>query len=320
MAGRRDSLEPPERRMAEDEGAGARLIPCARARHGFAAQSGVELGFSAGVSIRLIRRIDDNWLEGELEGKVGIFPASYVDIELSIPSEASENALAKSGRPYAIGLFGFSGDCGGDLPFAKGELIELLDSASSGWMRGRTGKGEGIFPASFVEILKLPVAPDGGDDPSSPSPPASPVYANVGDRVSPSRSPEYALPGQTPQRGLQRLEDAGREMEHLVIENGLSEEEAQPVPVLRRKSETRGSSSQLEGGSGGGGGVRDGEGKVGGLAVPTPTRTPPAPPLEADTPTTTRQVHTLSTHCRVCCYSAADPSSSTLLYWKLLQI
>ena len=61
-------------------------MPCARALHGFEGQATHELSFSAGVSILLLRRIDDNWLEGKLDGKVGIFPANYVKIQPGSPS------------------------------------------------------------------------------------------------------------------------------------------------------------------------------------------------------------------------------------------
>ena len=60
--------------------------PCARALHGFEGQGTHELSFNAGVSILLLRRIDENWLEGKLDGKVGIFPANYVKIQLGSPS------------------------------------------------------------------------------------------------------------------------------------------------------------------------------------------------------------------------------------------
>jgi len=102
----------------------------------------------------LLRRIDENWLEGQLDGKVGIFPASHVKIELSNPTLSHENALASSGRPYAIALYSFKGDQPGDLPFNKGELVELVGTVGSGWLRGGMNGRTGIFPASFVEILK----------------------------------------------------------------------------------------------------------------------------------------------------------------------
>lgn len=278
--------------MDKDDGmtVDTRLIPCARGKFDFEAKSEVELGFSAGVSIRLLRRIDDNWLEGELEGKVGIFPAAYVDIELSIPSKAQENELAKSGRPYAIGLFEFAGDCGGDLPFAKGELIELLGSVGSGWMRGKTGKGEGIFPSSFVEVLKFPVSPNNsGASPTSPATSPTYAYPSAGDPSS-RRSPEYALPGETHVRGT--WTDTNGEG---VFENGLSDEGC----VEGEEQTHRQSRTNLRSG---------GEGEVGSEVreteeVSVPTRTPPAPPGEPGTPST-RQVRTLFTTSRCSTASA----------------
>ena len=303
------------RDMAAGGGGGERLMPCARAKFEFVAKSDVELSFSAGVSVRLLRRIDDNWLEGELDGRVGIFPASYVEIELGTPSKARERELASSGRPYAIGLFEFAGDYEGDLSFAKGELVELLGSAGSGWMRGRTGSGEGIFPASFVEIVKLSASPLR----SSPSS-GSPRLRDADDR----RSPEYAEPRQLPARGSavsgepardpgllaegeegreQGLEEEGRvlglaeeeengvgEGDEAVFENGFSDDEdreeeeeeedemVDPVPVPRRKYKSKSLSSSFLLSV-------EGEGRT------TPPRTPPASPHTPGTsPSSRRQV------------------------------
>lgn len=129
-------------------------IPCARALYPFQGQSEVELSFDAGVSIQLLRRVDENWLEGRLNGKVGIFPGNHVRVELGSPSLSHESSLAGSGKPFGIALNDFRGDCAGDLPLKKGDLVELLGSAGNGWMRGRLKGAEGIFPTSFVEVLQ----------------------------------------------------------------------------------------------------------------------------------------------------------------------
>lgn len=278
-------------RMADGD---HRLIPCARAKFDFEAKSDVELSFSAGMSIRLLRRIDDNWLEGELEGKVGIFPAAYIDIELSIPSKSQENELAQSGRPYAIGLFEFSGDCKGDLSFAKGELIELVGPAGSGWMRGKTRGREGIFPASFVDILKLPTTSE-----SDSSCPATPVLPGSSDRRSPEyalpgssyrRSPEYALPGELPVRGagVATSPITADEERGGVFENGFSddeeeeeEEEMAPVPTPRRRTRRRASKS----------GASSSTGEEGERETLSQTPLVSSPHLETDaSPPPTRQV------------------------------
>lgn len=72
--------------VADGEASGRMRVPCARALHGFQGQAEHELDFSAGVSIMLLRRIDENWLEGKLDGKIGIFPANHVKIEVGSPS------------------------------------------------------------------------------------------------------------------------------------------------------------------------------------------------------------------------------------------
>lgn len=92
---------------------------------------------------------------------------------------AHENALASSGKPYALALHSFQGPQQGDLSFVKGDLIELVGgvSTNTGWLKGKLDSSTGIFPgellgyciimevhtmhyfaASFVEILRYPDA------------------------------------------------------------------------------------------------------------------------------------------------------------------
>lgn len=131
-----------------------RKKPIARALHKFEGQAEYELSFSPGEAILLLKRVDENWLEGELDDKIGIFPANRVRIELGSPSLSAESALARSGRPCAVVLRDFNGDCDGDLPLQEGQIVELLGSVGSGWTRGRLDDKVGIFPASFVEIIQ----------------------------------------------------------------------------------------------------------------------------------------------------------------------
>ena len=39
-----------------------------------------ELSFNKGDIIKLTRTVDNNWLEGEVDGAKGIFPKSYVEV------------------------------------------------------------------------------------------------------------------------------------------------------------------------------------------------------------------------------------------------
>lgn len=39
-----------------------------------------EVSFKKGQTIDVIRQIDENWYEGEVHGKIGIFPSNYVEV------------------------------------------------------------------------------------------------------------------------------------------------------------------------------------------------------------------------------------------------
>ncbi|CCH42540.1 hypothetical protein BN7_2084 [Wickerhamomyces ciferrii] len=54
----------------------------------------------------------------------------------------------------AIALFSFEGEQSGDLPFRKGDVIQIIKKSDStdDWWTGRVNGKEGIFPANYVEL------------------------------------------------------------------------------------------------------------------------------------------------------------------------
>ncbi|XP_028895989.1 uncharacterized protein LOC105212149 isoform X23 [Zeugodacus cucurbitae] len=78
----------------------------ARAKYNFQAQSGIELSLNKGELVTLTRRVDDNWFEGKIANRKGIFPVSYVEVLTDIGAEdiaartvISEHASVTNLRP-----------------------------------------------------------------------------------------------------------------------------------------------------------------------------------------------------------------------------
>ncbi|XP_074446610.1 sorbin and SH3 domain-containing protein 1 isoform X45 [Larus michahellis] len=165
-----DYMETPEeiiRRRHDDK----EMRP-ARAKFDFKAQTLKELPLQKGDIVYIYKQIDQNWYEGEHHGRVGIFPRSYIELlppaEKAQPKKPSPLQVLEYGD--AIAKFNFNGDTQVEMSFRKGERITLIRRVDENWYEGRISgtNRQGIFPVTYVEVLKRPVVKNAIDYPDPP--------------------------------------------------------------------------------------------------------------------------------------------------------
>jgi len=151
--------------------------PCARAVYPFVGESAGELTFREGDCIFLRRRLNSQWMEGEINGTVGLFPSSFVAVEVELPSE--QNAFANGDFSFVDSpskhgaqnscvapkvkwkrgmkgkaLFHFTALYSGDLELNAGDVVTVLEVDDDNWIEGRLASGiRGSCPAAYLEPL-----------------------------------------------------------------------------------------------------------------------------------------------------------------------
>uniref|UniRef100_A0A8C2UWJ9 Sorbin and SH3 domain containing 1 n=2 Tax=Chinchilla lanigera TaxID=34839 RepID=A0A8C2UWJ9_CHILA len=178
---------------------GSEMRP-ARAKFDFKAQTLKELPLQKGDIVYIYKQIDQNWYEGEHHGRVGIFPCTYIELlppaEKAQPKKLPPVQVLEYGE--AVAKFNFNGDTQVEMSFRKGERITLLRQVDENWYEGRIPgtSRQGIFPITYVDVLKRPLVKnpvDYIDLPYSSSPSrsatASPQQPQAQQRrVTPDRS------------------------------------------------------------------------------------------------------------------------------------
>jgi len=123
--------------------------PCAKALYSFQGTEDGDLSFSKGDIIMLSDILDENWYEGVLSGKTGVFPVNFVQVLVPFPSL---DAVSKQ-EPLARAVYDF--DHGKEdhlLVFSKGNIISVVKKIDENWCEGLLGDQHGIFPFNHVEL------------------------------------------------------------------------------------------------------------------------------------------------------------------------
>lgn len=107
-----------------------------------------DLGIYKGDVVRIVKQIDDNWLEGQIQGKTGNFPRSFVQV-LNLPD------VLPAGQKLFACCTDYRAETPNDLTIMRGDVIVGTSAIDEYWWRGQKQFTTGAFPLSHVYELDL---------------------------------------------------------------------------------------------------------------------------------------------------------------------
>ncbi|XP_068975302.1 uncharacterized protein l(3)05822 isoform X1 [Bombus flavifrons] len=103
-----------------------------------------DLPFKQGDIIYLIKKINEDWMEGRVGNQQGIFPINFIDIKVPLPGVPDNIVTA---------IYPFKGETPEDLVFDEGEKITVLSRISQDWLYGECKDRKGQFPVNYVNRI-----------------------------------------------------------------------------------------------------------------------------------------------------------------------
>lgn len=158
-------------------------VPYAIAVYPFVGETTAELSFREGDVIYLHSWVSPEWIEGEMNDITGIFPSSFVQIQVELPQEFQEPSSSEAewvmrngfddvvtkqtnGSSFSVGdnavaIYSFTTNTDGDLSFEVGDLITIERIIDDEWVEGRKdGTDVGLCPAVFLQLQESALKPD----------------------------------------------------------------------------------------------------------------------------------------------------------------
>ncbi|XP_070163772.1 uncharacterized protein B0303.7 isoform X2 [Polyergus mexicanus] len=120
------------------------IKPYGIALYDFPATHPDDLLLKEGDIVQLIKKINDDWLEGRIGNRQGIFPFNFIDIKIPLPGLPDNIVTA---------LYTFVGETSDDLSFEEGAKITVISRISEDWLYGEYNDRKGQFPANYVNRL-----------------------------------------------------------------------------------------------------------------------------------------------------------------------
>ena len=144
---------------------GVTLSAYGKAKFPFVAENDNELSFFDDDIILLNRHIDDEWMEGEIDGRRGLFPTSYIDIIVDCTRAdvaVNKPEVGVETEMYGRVLYDFHAESSNELELNEGDTVTVVRKIDDDWIEARHDDGRvGCCPVTYVELITTGLGSEG---------------------------------------------------------------------------------------------------------------------------------------------------------------
>ncbi|XP_068082525.1 dynamin-binding protein isoform X2 [Anabrus simplex] len=111
-----------------------------------------DLSFAKGELIVGIKQVDENWWQGMIEERIGIFPTTYI---WELDSTSLKTSSPASVKNFKVQVkMDMKAQLDEEMDLHKGEIILVTEVIDRDWYRGVCGNRTGIFPSAYVSAVE----------------------------------------------------------------------------------------------------------------------------------------------------------------------
>uniref|UniRef100_A0A673Z2E5 Intersectin 1 n=1 Tax=Salmo trutta TaxID=8032 RepID=A0A673Z2E5_SALTR len=123
----------------------------------YTATGAEQLTLAPGQLILIRKKNPGGWWEGELQARgkkrqIGWFPANYVKLLSPSTSKTTSCPGVSPTVCQVIGMYDYMAQNDDELPFGKGQIINVLSREDPDWWKGELNGSVGLFPSNYVKL------------------------------------------------------------------------------------------------------------------------------------------------------------------------
>jgi len=133
-------------------GVGFCVIGKARGLYNYTTSDPQELSFNAGDVINILQKDPSGWWQGEINGKIGVFPSTdwieELDLNGNLIKPIDKDAVPDYKKCRA--LYAYNSESEYEISITAGEILTIEGLDDDGWYTGWNEKGDyGRFPSNY---------------------------------------------------------------------------------------------------------------------------------------------------------------------------